>query len=122
MPAKIVAVPVERLVEEQLIEVGFPGWPPPLWFVRAVSPAAPREWATQREAGRAAAFVGVAVGVPALVAVGAVVAIFAVASVVLLAPIAVAVGLAWLAWRWNRVPPAGAPLAPGPLPGSVLIR
>jgi hypothetical protein len=125
MPAKTVAVPVERLVEERLIEVGFPCWPPPFWVVRAVATAAPRDWATEREAGRAAAIVAAAVGIPSVVAVGAVVATVAVASVVLLAPIAVAIGLAWLAWRWNRVPPGGQPALPTPappLPGAVLMR
>jgi hypothetical protein len=45
------------------------------------------------------------VGVPALVAVGAPLATFALTSAVLLAPL-VAVGLACVAWRFNRTPAA----------------
>jgi hypothetical protein len=111
MPASATAVPLQRLIEEQLVEVGFPAWPSPLWVARAVAPAAPRDWATQREAGAAAAFVAGAVGLPALVAVGAAVTTFALTSAVLLAPL-LAVGLAWIAWRFNRLPEGG--VAPGP--------
>ena len=88
---------------ESLVEVSFPAWPAPLFTARAIAPAAPREWATQREAGRAAAIVGGLVGVPALVAVGTILTTVAVTSAVLLAPL-LPVGLAWLAWRSNARP------------------
>jgi hypothetical protein len=92
---------------QQLVEVSFPAWPSPVWMARAVAPAAPRTWATQRDAGAAAAAVAVAVVVPALVAAGAVVSLFVLTSAVLVAPL-VAVVLAWVAWRCNEVGPAGA--------------
>lgn len=96
MPAIAASLPLESLVE-----VAFPGWPTPLITARAVAPAAPREWATQREAGASAAFVAGVVGIPAFVAVGTVAATFALTAAVLLAPL-LAVGLAWIAWRYNR--------------------
>jgi hypothetical protein len=111
MPASATAVPLERVLEEQLVEVAFPGWPTPLWMAKVVAPAAPREWATQREAGAAAAFVAGVVGIPAFVAVGAALTTLALTSAVLLAPL-VAIGLAWIAWRYNRVP--AGPAAPQP--------
>lgn len=111
MPAGTTSVPLEPFIEERLIEVGFPAWPAPLLIARALAPAAPREWATQREAGAAAAFVAGVVGVPALVAVGAAVATFALTSAVLLAPL-VAIALTVVAWRYNRSPGPGAALPP----------
>jgi hypothetical protein len=100
---------------QQLVEIAFPGWPSPLWMARAVAPAAPRTWATQRDAGAAAAIVLGAVVVPAVVAAGAVVSVFVLASAVLVAPL-VALLLAWVAWRCNEVAPAPGsphPAAPG---------
>lgn len=119
MPAKATAVSLQRVVEEQLVEVGFPAWPAPLWLARAVAPAAPREWATQREAGAAAAFVAAVVGLPALVAAGAVVTTVALTSVVLLAPL-IAVVLVFVAWRFNRRP--APPALPGARLGANVLR
>jgi hypothetical protein len=109
MPATYTAV---RL--DQLVEVAFPGWPTPLAVAAALAPAAPRSWATQREAGAAAAVVGGVVGVPALIAAGTVVTTVVLTLAVLVAPL-IAVVLAWVAWRCNRVDvPGGAPaLSPG---------
>jgi hypothetical protein len=109
-----VTLDVKQLVREQLVEVAFPAWPSPVWMAKAVAPAAPRSWATQREAGAAAAIIAGAVGVPALIAVGTVVTTFVLTSAVLLAPL-VAFALAWVAWRCNEVaPPApdGDPCSP----------
>jgi hypothetical protein len=93
---------------EQMIEVAFPAWPSPVSVARVMAPAAPRSWAREREAGSAAAIVAALVAVPALAAVGAVLAMFVVTLAVLVAP-AVAIGLAWVAWRCNE--------SPRPLPG-----
>lgn len=90
---------------EQLVEVSFPAWPSPVWMARAVAPAAPRSWATQREAGAAAATIAGLVVVPAVVAVGAVVTTFVLTAAIVLAPVT-AVVLAWIAWRCNEVAPA----------------
>jgi hypothetical protein len=87
---------------DRLVEVAFPAWPPPLPFARAVAPAAPRSWATQREAGAAAATVVGLVGVPALAAIGAAATTFVLGLAVLAAP-ATALVLAAIAWRCNRV-------------------
>jgi hypothetical protein len=104
MQARAATLPVETLERlqrlETLVEVTFPAWPAPILAARAIAPAAPRDWATQREAGAAAAFVAGLVGIPAFVAVGTLAAVFALTSAALLAPV-VAVGLAWLAWRSN---------------------
>ena len=93
----------EVAVAVELVEVAFPAWPAPLPAARAVALAAPREWALEREAGRAALLVGAVVGVPAVVAVGAILTVFVVGTAVLLAPL-VGFGLAWLAWRGNARP------------------
>jgi hypothetical protein len=105
MRASEAALPLDLLVE-----VAFPAWPSPLRVARAVAPAAPRSWATERAAGAAAAVVGGLVAVPALVAVGAAATTFVLTFAVLAAP-AIAVALAVVAWRCNRVEPApaGAP-------------
>jgi hypothetical protein len=58
----------------------------------------------EREARRAAAFVALFVGVPAVVAAGAALLIFALAWLVLLAPLIAAV-LTWLAWRYGSAKP-----------------
>jgi sugar phosphate permease len=105
MPASEAALSID------LVEVAFPAWPAPVWAARAVAPAAPREWATQREAGKAAAIVAAAVGVPVLVAVGAVLATFVLTTAMLLAP-AIAIALVWVAWRCNRREPQGAGAEP----------
>ncbi len=102
----------EAVLSVELVEVAFPAWPSPLWMARAVAPAAPREWATQREAGEAAAIVAGVVGVPVIVAVGTVLATFILTAAMLLAP-AVAIALAWVAWRCNRHE-APAPQRPAP--------
>jgi hypothetical protein len=102
-----VTIDAQQLLREQLVEVAFPGWPSPIWMARAVAPAAPRSWATQREAGAAAAAVAIAVVVPVLIAVGTVVTTFVLTSAVLLAPV-VAIALAWIAWRCNEKAPLGA--------------
>ncbi len=100
-PLRVVEpVAAERAVALELVEVAFPAWPAPLRAARAVALAAPREWALEREAGRAAFVVGAVVGVPAAIAVGTVLTVFVVGTAVVLAP-ALAVGLAWLAWRGN---------------------
>jgi hypothetical protein len=120
MPAGAATIPVERLVAQQLVEVGFPAWPSPIWVARALAPAAPRSWATQREAGAAAAFVAGVVGIPAFIALGAAVTTFALTAAVLLAP-AVAVALAGIAWHFNRAP-AGGGAAPTPAPPASAAR
>jgi hypothetical protein len=102
-----VTIDVPQLSREQLVEIAFPAWPTPIWAARAVAPAAPRSWATQREAGAAAAMVALAVVVPVVIAVGTVVTTFVLTSAVLLAPL-VAVALAWVAWRCNETAPRGA--------------
>lgn len=89
------------LSRAEVVEVAFPAWPLPLWAARAVAPAAPRAWATQREAGAAAAIVAAFVGVPAVVAVATVLTTFVLASAVLFAPL-VAIGLSIVAWHYNR--------------------
>ena len=108
---------VETSVALELVEVAFPAWPAPLRAARAVALAAPRDWATEREAGRAAVIVAAVVGVPVAIAVGAVFTVFVVTSAVVLAPL-LAVGLAWIAWRSNargvadeRTRAAGGPAA-----------
>lgn len=95
MQASAAALPVETFVE-----VAFPAWPMPVIVAAAIAPAAPREWATEREAGAAAAFVAGLVGVPAFIAVGAIATTVAVGSAVLLAPV-IPIVLAWVAWRAN---------------------
>ena len=55
----------------------------------------------EREARRAAAFVGMFVGVPALIAAGAALVLFALVWLVLLAPVVAGV-LTWAAWRFGR--------------------
>jgi len=55
----------------------------------------------EREARRAAAFVVMFVGVPAVIAAGAVFLLFALVWLVLLAPVVAAV-LTWVAWRYGR--------------------
>jgi heme A synthase len=96
------------LSKAETVEVAFPAWPLPLWAARALAPAAPRAWATQREAGAAAAVVAAFVGVPAVVAVATVLTTFVLASAVLFAPL-VAIALSIVAWHYNRrshAPPA----------------
>jgi membrane protein implicated in regulation of membrane protease activity len=68
----------------------------------AVAQAPTADWdAAEREARRAATFVGMFVGVPAAIAAGAALMIFALAWLVLLAPL-VATVLTWTAWRYGR--------------------
>jgi hypothetical protein len=67
------------------------------------------DWdAAEREGRRAAAFVGMFVGVPALIAAGTSLLIFALVWLVLLAPVVAAV-LTWVAWRYGRPEPRKAP-------------
>ncbi len=113
MGARAAVVPAQ----DPVLEVCFPGWPVPAWFARAVAVAAPRPWATQREAGSAAFLVAAFVGVPALLAAGTVIATVAIASVVLLAPL-VAVVLACVAWHANRRRPAPVPPPSPPAAGG----
>ena len=106
---------VEASVAVELVEVAFPAWPAPLRATRAVALAAPRDWATEREAGRAAVIVAAVVGIPAVVAVGAVLTVFVMTSAVLLAPL-LAVGLAWIAWRSNARSRAQDPVRAADVP------
>jgi hypothetical protein len=69
--------------------------------VLSLSPAAVAALEAEREARRAAAFVAVFVGVPAIVAAGAMLVLFALTAVVLLGPV-VAAALTWAAWRYGR--------------------
>ena len=63
------------------------------------------DWAAaEREGRRAAALVGMFVGVPAVFAAGAALLVFARVWLVLLAPLVAAV-LTWVAWRYGRPEP-----------------
>ena len=64
----------------------------------------------EREALSAAAFVGLFVAIPVVVATGAVLVMFALTSVVLLGPV-LALALTWVAWRYGRPSPHRGALA-----------
>jgi hypothetical protein len=71
----------------------------------AIAQAPAVDWGRpEREARRAAVFVALFVGVPAVVAAATALLIFALAWLVLLAPLIAAV-LTWLAWRFGRAGP-----------------
>jgi hypothetical protein len=72
--------------------------------VVALSHAEAATVAAEREARRGAAYVAAFVGVPAAIAAGATIVLSALTAIVLLAP-AVAVVLAWAAWRSGRAGP-----------------
>ena len=60
------------------------------------------DWdAAEREGRRAAAFVGMFVGLPAAIAAGAALLMFALVWLVLLAPLVAGV-LTWVAWRYAK--------------------
>ena len=69
--------------------------------VAAAQPAAVDWEEAEGEARRAAAFVGLFVGVPAIIAAGAALLLFALVWLVLLAPLVAAV-LTWVAWRFAK--------------------
>ncbi len=87
--------------------------------VATAQPAALALEDAEHEARRAAAFVGVFVGVPAVIAAGAVIFLFALVWLVLLAPVIAAV-LTLVAWRFGGPGPGGARASPGDPEGDVL--
>ncbi len=72
--------------------------------VLTVSPAQVAALEAERESRRAAGFVAMFVGVPAVVAAGTTIVLSALAAIVLLAPVIAGV-LTWVAWRYGRATP-----------------